>query len=80
MTTIKDNKAKVVKVKKEVKEDDSIDIEPQNLDNIRVFIEDGFFYIIGEYYGKEIVIRFLLKNLEIVKKRDGVFNEIGKNI
>ena len=81
MTTIEDNKTKVVKVKKEVKEDDSIYIESQNLNNIRVFIEDGFFWVIGEHYGEEVVIKLSLKKLKIVKKRsDGVFNEIGKNI
>jgi len=77
MTTIKDDKVKAVKVK----EDEEIYIESQNINNIRVFIEDGFFWVIGEHYGEEVVIKLSLKNLELVKKRsDGVFSEIGKNI
>lgn len=75
------DKVKVVKAKKTVKEDDSIHIESQNINNIQVFVEDGFFYIIGEHYGEEIAIKLSLKNLEIIKKGfDGVFTEIGKNI
>ena len=77
MTTIKDDKVKAVKAK----EDEEIYIESQNINNIRVFIEDGFFWVIGEHYGEEVVIKLSLKNLELVKKRsDGVFSEIGKNI
>jgi hypothetical protein len=77
MTTIKDDKVKAVKAK----EDEEIYIESQNINNIRVFTEDGFFWVIGEHYGEEVVIKLSLKNLELIKKRDdGVFSEIGKNI
>lgn len=75
------DKVKVVKAKKTVKEDDPVFLASQNINNIKVYVEDGFFYIIGEHYGEEIIIRFSLKSLEIIKKQsDGVFTEIGKNI
>lgn len=61
--------------------DDYIDIKTRNINNVQVSADNDFFYLIGKLNGKEIEIKFSLKNLEIIKKQsDGVFGEIGKNI